>query len=161
MKVFKSATISLKTTRWSFCGIPSVIRWEYKCCFRYNLLIRFFVLHNCSNFNYNAAMIFFFKTFLRIWFERLRCIYNVTFRSLCCFSSIVHVESISSNLTMHHPNPFEQIPLVSLSAKKKSDVAIQQRNIALHSYHHKKSYLELSWLNLALILLVRKIKERE
>lgn len=74
-----------------------VIRWEYRRCFNWDLLLRLFIMHNCSNFNHNAATEFSFKMSWRILFERWRCIWNRAFWFVCCFSSKVQVAGILSN----------------------------------------------------------------
>lgn len=68
-KISKSTTISLKAIRWSPKNVLSVIRWEYRCCFRFNLLVKLFVLHDCFNFNHNAAADFSFKTFWKYYLK--------------------------------------------------------------------------------------------
>ena len=96
--VSKLETISLKTVKWSFKDIPSIIRWEYNRYFRCNLLVRLFVMHNYSNFNHNATSVFSFRTSCRIWFDRWRWIWDRAFWSLRCFFSSVHNEGILLNL---------------------------------------------------------------
>lgn len=89
--ISRSATISLNTTR-RFSNDPhSVMWWEFCMCFKYNLIVKLFVMHNCSSFNHNAATVLSFNTFWRMLLERWRCICERTFPSLHCFSSVVQV----------------------------------------------------------------------
>lgn len=102
--VSKSTTMSLNIDRWSSKDPRSVMRWEYKYCFRCNLLVRPWVMHNCSNFNHYVATYFPFITSWKNWFERRKCICDRAFRFLRCFLSNVKVTGILLSLIKHHSN---------------------------------------------------------
>ena len=89
--------IFLKTIKWSSKDVLSVIRWEHSHCFRCNLMVKLFIIHNYFNFNHNTTMVFSFKMSCRIWLDRWRWIWDKAFRSLRCFFSSVHSEGILSN----------------------------------------------------------------
>lgn len=56
---FQISNDFFKKVRWSSSDVPSIIRWKYRHCFRCNLLVKHFVILNCSNVNHNAMGQFF------------------------------------------------------------------------------------------------------